>query len=128
VKIAKLATVVLLGLVLLSGMACSEWFKNDTEPTPKPTLEITFELRGTYMGHTYWGIVEYWTFDGDAVTIDNGFSRTIREYFIPGGLETGQVIRLTNPATNEVETRPFQYIEKYDYFVLDDMFEYYRED
>ena len=87
------------------------------EPTAPSTPKgsVTYQLNGTYTATIVFGIEQTATFDGNTVTFYNrSEGKRIYEYFIPGGLESGQVIRLTYVVTGETRTVTFKYNMKYD--------------
>lgn len=83
---------------------------------------VTRELNGTYTSEFRGGIEESMTFKRNIVTkkckLGNTKSIQICEYFIPGGLESGQVITFTDVATGEKTTHRFKYIAEYNCFVI----------
>ena len=111
-----LASILILALVLV-GLACAE-------TAGSPSQGVTHELHGTYTA-TVWNydfgtsVKQTITFEGDTMTInDKVTGKTICRYFIPGGLESGQVIRYTNVITGEEWTSRFKYSAEYDAFTI----------
>jgi hypothetical protein len=87
-----------------------------------------YELRGTYTATVGYdpfspnptsSVKRTITFKGNTFTAQDAYlGKTICEYFIPGGLQSGQIIQFTNVATGEVSSERFRYTAEYDCFTI----------